>query len=1404
MSDDACAIVGMACIFPGAPSLSAYWDNLCRGVDAISEAPFERIHPVFFASDRDAPDRLTCRRGGFLEQYATFDPLRHGMPPQSVATTEPDQLLLLDLAVQALHDAGYDSSDLPRQRTGIVVGRGNYPGVGRARLDQYVRTSEQLVLALRDLVPGLSSELLERIRAEFQAKSGLPAIDDVIGLVPNLTASRIANRLDLRGTAFTLDAACASALVALEHATNQLRQAQADLMICAAAHLAHTESFWQVFQRLGALSHSGVIRPLAADADGTLIGEGLGVLVLKRLSDALDAGDRVYAVVRAVGCASDGRSASLMSPSVDGQTRALELAWAAARLDPIDLGLMEAHGTATRAGDSAEIETLRRFFGHNPTRRERIGIGCVKSMIGHAMPAAGMAGIIKTALAVYHAVQPPTLHCARPHEALEQTRFQPVQQARPWTSINRIAAVDAFGFGGINAHAVLQSAPPSRTTGPRAHARPTLPSPVLLERESAAQLMAALDAQTLEPGLGPMRLAMLDATPATRNKARRVIERELTSNGREGVFYARQRLLEGGGRLAFLFPGLDARFEPRVDDLAQFLGEANPEFTSPSTLEEHCAEILRVNMLVFRALGRLGIQPDLLAGHSIGEWAALAAGGVVEEPTLTRVVRSLRARPNLESNAIRTVAVGCAIATAEAEIDDLADLAISHDNCGHQIVICGPEQMLDVAATRFKARGVFVQALAFGSGVHSRYFAPQLRLHAHTASAVALRRPSIPIYSATSAAQMPESTGAIAELGRRLLVERVRFRELIERLYADGARVFVQVGAGSLVGFVDDILRGRPYACIGANVRQRSGLEQVVRTACMIWAHGGQANLGAQGRRNPAAARSMRLSLGVPMVRFDAPLPLPAASAMVAPAMVPTCSTRLEPLPALFLRNLEHLKHAQSAVISASQARAAVSNKTQLPTSARATSRTIPLSVQTLPELVDHAFDRQAPHWPVEETFPVVPMTGLVELMVRAAQDLTSSPQVTEVRDVVAGRWLAVRTPVQLEVTARELERATIAVELSDYASGVVSLASAQSHSISALPPRFVATRPAISAAELYGQGWMFHGPSYQVVRRIEAVGANAISGQLVDTGALGALLDGAGQLLGYWLMVNSTDDRLAMPTRIRRIRFHRRKPELGTAVSCHVAITRVDANVVEGDFHLSSDDGPWATVEGWQSRRFATPGRFFEVLRRPQHEALCEVPQPGLAIVRDIYNAATTRDYLVRRYLRPEERTYFAALGPSERRTWLNLQIAIKDATRSRSWQRDPRPIFPAEVIVAADRHTASIAETEVQLCTATEQGLWIAHAGAERAQLRVVRVSSPAAEAMRAALCEAELKLIPSANDGQMWPTRMGLVKRTVNELARGQAQIVDRRDDMLLANGHWFHTLHWDSYVICWSVT
>ncbi|HWL86263.1 MAG TPA: polyketide synthase, partial [Polyangiaceae bacterium] len=434
------AIVGMGCLFPGAPDLDTYFVNLREGKDAITEVSPSRIDPVFFDRNVRSVDRFYCRRGGFVDAFARFDATRFGVMPVAARGAEPDQLLALEIASRALADAGYQDRPFARDRAAVILGRGGYAGAGRARLEQHVRSAEQIVTTLRALLPDLDEAALARVKSEFQSQLGAAGADAAIGLVPNLAASRIAHRLDLHGPAFTVDAACASALVAVEQGCTELASGRCELVIAGGVHLCQDEAFWSVFCQLGALSPSETIRPFDRRADGLLIGEGIGMVVLKRLEDAERDGDRIYAVVRGSGISSDGRGATLMSPSVEGQVLALERAWGQAGLDPKSIGLLEAHGTGTPAGDAAELTTLARVFGashESGARAEgdaRAVLGSVKSMIGHAMPAAGAAGLIKAALAVYHGVLLPTLHCDEPNPLLDATRFRVTSRAEPWES----------------------------------------------------------------------------------------------------------------------------------------------------------------------------------------------------------------------------------------------------------------------------------------------------------------------------------------------------------------------------------------------------------------------------------------------------------------------------------------------------------------------------------------------------------------------------------------------------------------------------------------------------------------------------------------------------------------------------------------------------------------------------------------------------------------------------------------------------------------------------------------------------------------------------------------------------------------------------------------------------------
>jgi acyl transferase domain-containing protein len=353
-----------------------------------------------------------------------------------------------------------DADSALRDRCDVIIGRGGY--LSNKMCEGYLRADllEHLLTYLQMRFPSLGQAELDELAADMRATMPPNAGPDSSATgITNLVASRAANRLNLRGAAYLVDAACASSLLAVEHAVMRLRSGACDLAIAGGIALCHIPTFWCVFHQLGAISESSVARPFDRRADGLLIGEGAGAVALKRVADSLRDRDQIYAIIKGAGSASDGRATSLLTPSSDGQVRALENAYRDAQVSPDSIGYLEAHGTATKVGDPVELQTIKKFFGRSalPPRR---AMGTVKSMIGHTMPAAGIASLIRTALALAHKILPPSLHCEEPHPALSDAPFYLNSQVRPWIHSPggelRRAGVNAFGFGGINTHVILE------------------------------------------------------------------------------------------------------------------------------------------------------------------------------------------------------------------------------------------------------------------------------------------------------------------------------------------------------------------------------------------------------------------------------------------------------------------------------------------------------------------------------------------------------------------------------------------------------------------------------------------------------------------------------------------------------------------------------------------------------------------------------------------------------------------------------------------------------------------------------------------------------------------------------------------------------------------------------------
>jgi acyl transferase domain-containing protein len=486
----------MACLVPGAPDLASYWRNIVAKVDAVGDPPEDWHIPAIGDQDPMADgEAIYTRRGGYIGNLARFNPLEYGVMPTSVGGGEPDQFLALRIAHEALADAGY--LDRPRDPAGIevILGKGAPINPGHTNLLQHSVLIDQTLRVLRQLHPEhTDAELLEVRR---QLKASLPPLsaETIPALVPNVVTGRIANRLDLMGANYTIDAACASSLIAVERGMEDLRAGKCDLALVGGVQATTPPPVLFAFCQLKALSRQGQIRPFDKDADGTLLGEGLGIVVLKRREDAERDGDRIYALLKGVGIASDGRALGLLAPRFEGEVLALRSAYKAAGIDPDSVELIEAHGTGTPIGDVTEVKALMQVFGTANGSGPRCALGTVKSMISHLIPAAGIAGLIKTALALHHRVLPPTLHCEEPNPRLEleKSPFYLNTEARPWIHGDptpRRAGVNAFGFGGINAHAVLEEYVQSDESDPPATLDRWDTEVIILHGESRREIVA--------------------------------------------------------------------------------------------------------------------------------------------------------------------------------------------------------------------------------------------------------------------------------------------------------------------------------------------------------------------------------------------------------------------------------------------------------------------------------------------------------------------------------------------------------------------------------------------------------------------------------------------------------------------------------------------------------------------------------------------------------------------------------------------------------------------------------------------------------------------------------------------------------------------------------------------------
>jgi polyketide-type polyunsaturated fatty acid synthase PfaA len=455
------AVIGMSAMFADAKNIEEFWTNILQSKDSIKEVPADRwLIDDYYDPDMFAEDKTYCKVGGFIPKI-DFNPMEFGLPPNILEVTDASQLLALVAARDAFEDAGYGqksskfTADL-KAKTGVVIGVGGgqkliTPLTGRLQYPVWEKALRSSGIAENDIPP-----IIDKMKKAYIGwnENSFP------GMLGNVISGRITNRFDLGGLNSVVDAACAASLSAIKMALSELVEGRCDMMLTGGVDTDNSPFMYMSFSKTPAFSKSGKITPFADDADGMLIGEGLGMLVLKRLEDAERDGDNIYSVIKGIGTSSDGRFKSVYAPRPSGQAMAMERTYEDAGYGPETVGLIEAHGTGTGAGDAAELTSMNMVFGKDNPKKQHIALGSVKSQVGHTKAAAGAAGMLKAALALHHKVLPPTINVDKPSSKvnIEETAMYVNTEARPWLRNGhpRRASVSAFGFGGINVHIAME------------------------------------------------------------------------------------------------------------------------------------------------------------------------------------------------------------------------------------------------------------------------------------------------------------------------------------------------------------------------------------------------------------------------------------------------------------------------------------------------------------------------------------------------------------------------------------------------------------------------------------------------------------------------------------------------------------------------------------------------------------------------------------------------------------------------------------------------------------------------------------------------------------------------------------------------------------------------------------
>ncbi|MFN0063756.1 MAG: SDR family NAD(P)-dependent oxidoreductase [Myxococcaceae bacterium] len=839
------AIVGMSCRFPGAESLEAYWRLLEGGVDAITEVPPERWNADAYFSAQPAPGKTNSRWGGFLHGVDLFDRELFGMSPDAAAYTDPQHRLLLEVACEALEDANLAFHGLKGSRTGVFVGITQF---------DYGR----LVLA-----PNAGS-------SPFAAP----------GTSHALAANRLSYFFDLHGPSLAIDTACSSSLVALKSACAAIQSGASEFALVGGVNLILTPEKTVALSQGTFLSPDGRCKSFDASANGYVRGEGVGVVVLKSLERAQNDGDRIYAVILGVAVNQDGRTNGLTAPNGLAQQRVIREALEAAGVAPSALGYVEAHGTGTSLGDPIEAQALGTVLGEGRSSEQPCAVGSVKSNIGHLEAAAGVAGLIKVALCVHRRTKVPSLHfqTPNPHIPFERLKLRVQQRAEPWEE-PCIAGVSSFGFGGTNAHAILQGVP-SLVEAPEEATPDQQPHLLLLSGANTQATKELAQRYLTHPAL-EMPLSDVCYVAAAR-RSHRSYRMAVSGRTSAEIRASLQRWVDSEPTPGVVTGDAQTGFSPRFGFLysgqaSQYVGMGRELYTTQPVFRsalDRCAELLEgvlerplldvmfgveskgpslddtaytqpalfaMGYALSEMWGAFGIRPHAVMGHSVGELVAACVAGLFD---LEGGLRLIAARGRL----MQSLEQGGRMLAVRASAERLAawpkrfpsELSVAAFNGPRSVVLSGVGARLEEARIALEAEGLECKYLSVPLGAHSPLMDPILDAFEADAAKVTYGTPHAMIVSNLTGRVATTEELSSARYWRRHLREPVRFSEGLRALLGTGCNVLIEMGPHpTLLGIAQAEGPIPEVSCLASLRRGRPDWEQLLESVGTLFVRGG-------------------------------------------------------------------------------------------------------------------------------------------------------------------------------------------------------------------------------------------------------------------------------------------------------------------------------------------------------------------------------------------------------------------------------------------------------------------------------------------------------------------------------------------------------------------------------------